>query len=502
MNTNLHSQQTRRRKSVHSLEEKSKTKDSSSRRGEASDNNMLFQSNENHSNISVNPKRVSKHSFSKRQIVMSSRRRAQHPGFAEEGETGVIVTPRRNDILCGRGGSINSHPGNVVFREWIHERKEEYNLADTKSAKTQITNDIFERIKSLEPPGRFLHKRGSNNLDNTWSEVDDTKALAKISQCLREGAPAFRAAHGKGRKPRRSLQLRRHSSSGASQTDHQPRPRSKRHKSTSLSPTFETASQRADTRADFDVSPPYLDDAAGTNFQDIDNFNSLFNHNHLQNNRNLTYASAGFAEGIAYEGSTGTECDGSDRRFDQLKPLNPHPLVNICDYHASISDVANAIPPATPQTCRPRVASFTTPDSLPALQYEQFDPCSFLPPIPNNNKTEATNSSMFRREHSLSFSESDLPIDEEFTNPFADDELTNQQIVHQDTRDRDRGSSRMSYTLSNHPFPSSLLTPTERGLSFEDIGSIPTGHYIRKSDIAAPKPDADVGYRSHEKKDD
>lgn len=186
MNTNLHSQQTRRRKSVHSLEEKSKTKDSSSRRGEASDNNMLFQSNENHSN-SVNPKRVSKHSFGKRQIVMSSRRRAQHPGFAEEGETGVIVTPRTNDILCGRGGSINSHPGNVVFREWIHERKEEYNLADTKSAKTQITNDIFERIKSLEPPGRFLHKRGSNNLDNTWSEVDDTKALAKISQCLREG---------------------------------------------------------------------------------------------------------------------------------------------------------------------------------------------------------------------------------------------------------------------------------------------------------------------------
>ena len=193
MNTNLHSQQTRRRKLLHSSEEKSNNEDSSSKRGEASGTNMLFQSNENHSNIpvsfSVNQKRASKFSSSKRPVVMSSRRREQHPGFAEEEveeEADMIVAPHPNDILCGRGGSINSHPGNVVFREWIHERKEEYNLAGTKSAKTQITNDIFERIKSLEPPGRFLHKKRSNNTSN-WSEVDDTKALAKISQCLREG---------------------------------------------------------------------------------------------------------------------------------------------------------------------------------------------------------------------------------------------------------------------------------------------------------------------------
>lgn len=240
-----------------------------------------------------------------------------------------------------------------------------------------------------------------------------------------------------------------------------------------MSPTFETAHQRADTHADLDVSPPYLDDTAGTNFQDVDNYYSLFNHNHFQSHRNLTYASAGTEAGIAYEGYTGT-LRGEQFDRGQLKPLRSHPLVNICDYHASISDVANAIPPATPQTSRPRVASFNTPDSLPTLhteasgpshsmQYDQFDPCSFLPPVSNNNTTEAINTSMVR-EHSFSFSESDLPIDEEFTNPFADDEFKNQQIVQQDMRDGDMSSNRMSYTLSSDPFLSSHVTPPERGL--------------------------------------
>eukprot|EP01082_Thalassiosira_pseudonana_P010949 g10384.t1 g10384 contig4:1770487-1771005(-) len=102
--------------------------------------------------------------------------------------------------LCGRGGSINSHAGNVVFRQWITERKESYNLADTKNDKSRVANDIMLKVRSLRPPGRFLHKipdkssGGSNDLDENgyWVEVDDIKAMAKISQALREGAPAFR----------------------------------------------------------------------------------------------------------------------------------------------------------------------------------------------------------------------------------------------------------------------------------------------------------------------
>ena len=40
-----------------------------------------------------------------------------------------------HDVLLGRGGGINGHVGNRVFREWVHERKEDYNLAGTKAEK-------------------------------------------------------------------------------------------------------------------------------------------------------------------------------------------------------------------------------------------------------------------------------------------------------------------------------------------------------------------------------
>lgn len=35
-----------------------------------------------------------------------------------------IRQPNPQDVLSGRGGGINSHPGNKAFRQWISERKE------------------------------------------------------------------------------------------------------------------------------------------------------------------------------------------------------------------------------------------------------------------------------------------------------------------------------------------------------------------------------------------
>ena len=100
-----------------------------------------------------------------------------------------------NDSLCGRGGSINTHPGNRVFRGWIAERRESYMLADSKSDKTVITSTIFKRIQDQNPPGRFLQKVDGEHgrdtdpysLSGHWVEIDDSKALSKISQALREG---------------------------------------------------------------------------------------------------------------------------------------------------------------------------------------------------------------------------------------------------------------------------------------------------------------------------
>lgn len=65
--------------------------------------------------------------------------------------------------------------------------------------------EILQQVRDQSPPGRFLQKvveKGPVNINirTAWAEIDDSKALAKISQALREGAPAFKAQHGKEKK--------------------------------------------------------------------------------------------------------------------------------------------------------------------------------------------------------------------------------------------------------------------------------------------------------------
>jgi hypothetical protein len=110
-----------------------------------------------------------------------------------------IRIPHPNDILCGRGGSINSHPGNKTYRTWVHERKNNYNLALSKAEKALISREIINLVQAQDPPGRFLTKDPDPSplMGKVvwWVEIDDVKAMAKTSQALREGAPAIRAIH-------------------------------------------------------------------------------------------------------------------------------------------------------------------------------------------------------------------------------------------------------------------------------------------------------------------
>ena len=70
---------------------------------------------------------------------------------------GPIVDPNDNDVLCGRGGRINSHAGNVQFRDIIHSRKKEYLAPSTKKLeKAHIAAAIVNDIRAMDPPGRFL----------------------------------------------------------------------------------------------------------------------------------------------------------------------------------------------------------------------------------------------------------------------------------------------------------------------------------------------------------
>ena len=53
----------------------------------------------------------------------------------------IVVPPRGigpvhelnpNDVLSGRGGRINAHPGNIQFRELVQLRKKDYLAKSTK----------------------------------------------------------------------------------------------------------------------------------------------------------------------------------------------------------------------------------------------------------------------------------------------------------------------------------------------------------------------------------
>jgi len=102
-----------------------------------------------------------------------------------------VKTPHANDVLSGRGGRINSHSGNVRFRELVDSLKREYLDPRTKKIeKARIAASIISSIRSLEPSGRFLKEDPHTGL---WLEIGDERAWKKSGQALRESAPEIRA---------------------------------------------------------------------------------------------------------------------------------------------------------------------------------------------------------------------------------------------------------------------------------------------------------------------
>jgi hypothetical protein len=101
-----------------------------------------------------------------------------------------VEEPHDHDVLCGRGGSINSHPGNERFRQLVEKRKRVYLTARFKREKRLIANSILSEIRSIDPPGRFLSRDPKSG---KWYDIGDEKARDKTSQALRENAPSIRA---------------------------------------------------------------------------------------------------------------------------------------------------------------------------------------------------------------------------------------------------------------------------------------------------------------------
>ncbi len=96
-----------------------------------------------------------------------------------------------NDVLSGRGGRINSHPGNIQFRNLVQQHKMTYLSKQTKKLdKVKIANEIVQTIRNMEPSGRFL-KQEKGNADE-WIEIGDDRARKKAGQAMREKAAETR----------------------------------------------------------------------------------------------------------------------------------------------------------------------------------------------------------------------------------------------------------------------------------------------------------------------
>lgn len=96
------------------------------------------------------------------------------------------------------------------------ERKESYTLGKDKGDKARVCQEVYDLIVSQDPPGRFLMREGGDKMKgrsggpslnsasqrNKWVEIPTSRAMAKISQALREGAPSIREAAKKEQKPK------------------------------------------------------------------------------------------------------------------------------------------------------------------------------------------------------------------------------------------------------------------------------------------------------------
>ena len=96
-------------------------------------------------------------------------------------EEAGIETPGRFDILRGRGGLTNHHPGNIKFRDEARARREDYKQAGTtRQQKYNYSMELVKKVKAYG--GKFLEK----GKDGLWQEMEEKAARKKASQVLRE----------------------------------------------------------------------------------------------------------------------------------------------------------------------------------------------------------------------------------------------------------------------------------------------------------------------------
>lgn len=93
-------------------------------------------------------------------------------------------------VLCGRGGGINKHFGNIVYRRVVEYNKKVYKQVP-KRHRMLVSRSIVQAI--LNAGGRFLQEQSSSGT-TIWTEIPIRRAVQKTSQALRERSDDSTAA--------------------------------------------------------------------------------------------------------------------------------------------------------------------------------------------------------------------------------------------------------------------------------------------------------------------
>jgi hypothetical protein len=107
----------------------------------------------------------------------------ESPLHTSMGASAPGILPREHDVLCGRGGFINKHVGNMVYRKVVDHNKGIYRRVP-KRHRILVSQSIVQTIE--KHGGRFLQPVNGEGDKHSWAFIPYRRAVQKTSQALRE----------------------------------------------------------------------------------------------------------------------------------------------------------------------------------------------------------------------------------------------------------------------------------------------------------------------------
>ena len=95
----------------------------------------------------------------------------------QEANRNCFVERNVNDVIKGRGFKIAFSPGNRQYTSILGSFKAASALSNIRSEKDRYARLVFQQVRNMHPPGRFLDL---DEESNKWKVMSEKDALFKI----------------------------------------------------------------------------------------------------------------------------------------------------------------------------------------------------------------------------------------------------------------------------------------------------------------------------------